>query len=88
MADMEHFSGMAIRYGDSIIKKDPYFIMSLCYSELGRAARVSVERSVPVMAAHPVLISLSAGNVVSRSCRSDLMPAGDNRMSVCKHGGA
>ena len=56
--------------------------------KLGRAARVSVERSVPVMAAHPVLISLSAGNVVSRSCRSDLMPAGDNRMSVCKHGGA
>ncbi|RJV26706.1 hypothetical protein DWY57_11935 [Bacteroides sp. AF25-5LB] len=26
---------MAIRYGDSIIKKDPYFIMSLCYSEIG-----------------------------------------------------
>ena len=31
----KHFSGMAIRYGDSIIKKDPYFIMSLCYSEIG-----------------------------------------------------
>ncbi|QJR56346.1 hypothetical protein GN309_16875 [Phocaeicola dorei] len=26
---------MAIRYGDSIIKKDPCFIMSLCYSEIG-----------------------------------------------------
>ena len=45
-------------------------------------------REQAIMAAHPVLISLSAGNVVSRSCRSDLMPAGDNRMSVCKHGGA
>ena len=79
---------MAIRYGDSIIKKDPCFIMSLCYSELGRAVRIPVERSVPVMVTHPVPVSLSAGNAASRSCRSDLMPAGDNRMSVRKHGGA
>ncbi len=56
--------------------------------KLGRAVRVPVERSVPVMAAHPVLISLPSGNAASRSCRSDLMPAGDNRMSVRKHGGA
>ena len=28
-------SNTYIRYGDSIIKKDPYFIMSLCYSEIG-----------------------------------------------------
>ncbi|RKU68692.1 hypothetical protein DXA29_04610 [Parabacteroides sp. OF01-14] len=26
---------MAIRYRDSVIKKGPYFIMSLCYSEIG-----------------------------------------------------
>ncbi|MCE8929356.1 hypothetical protein, partial [Phocaeicola vulgatus] len=56
--------------------------------KLGRAVRIPVERSVPVMAAHPVPVSLSAGNAASRSCRSDLMPAGDNRMSVRKHGGA
>ncbi|WP_373175339.1 hypothetical protein, partial [Bacteroides eggerthii] len=56
--------------------------------KLGRAVRVPVGRSVSVMAAHSVLVSLSSGNAVSRSFRSDLMPAGDNRMSVCKHGGA
>ena len=56
--------------------------------KLGRSVRVPMGRSVPVMAAHSVPVSLSSDNAVSRSCRSDLMPAGDNRMSVCKHGGA
>ncbi len=79
------------RYGNKIrgfhYKKDPYFIMSLCYSEIGRVVRVPVGRSIPVMTAYSVPVSLSSGNAVSRSFRSDLMPAGDNRMSVCKHDG-
>ena len=49
--------------------------------------RVPVGRSIPVMTAYSVPVSLSSGNAVSRSFRSDLMPAGDNRMSVCKHDG-
>lgn len=43
---MEIFSGMAIRYGDSIIKKALYFIMLLFYYvilKLGQAIRVPVE---------------------------------------------
>ena len=80
-----------IRFQFYYIAKGTTFILKafipLCHYEIG-AGRVSIERSVPVMAAHSVPVALSSGNAVSRSCRSDLMPAGDNRMSVCKHGGA
>lgn len=75
------------RYYEHTLSTTREFIEYLLL-KLGRVVRVPVGRSVPVIAVHPVLISLSSGNAVSRSCRSDLMPAGDNRMSVRKHGGA
>ena len=65
-------------------------VILLCHYvilKLGRVVRVPVGRSIPVMTAYSVPVSLSSGNAVSRSFRSDLMPAGDNRMSVCKHDG-
>ena len=81
------------RYGNKIRgfhykKKTLILLCHYVILKLGRAVRVPVGRFVSVMAAHSVLVSLSSGNAVSRSFRSDLMPAGDNRMSVCKHGGA
>lgn len=67
---------MGIRYGNTIIKKDPCFFVSLCHCVilgLGQAVRVSVEQSVPVMAVRPVFISLSLDNVISPSYGGQLV---------------
>lgn len=76
---------MGIRYGNTIIKKDPCFFVSLCHCVilgLGQAVRVSVEQSVPVMAVRPVFISLSLDNVISPSYGGT---AGDHRIPLHGH---